>query len=763
METMKQQFICVACIAVLLCGVATADLVIADFEGLSDVSEAYDAGKNFSGSINIPDSDSMTATPSLETADLDDTGGTTALRFDWTDPGTPSWTARHFVGNAGLPTSLDLSTATAISFSIKGSSSSYVEIVFTSGSSWWTNAGAASVAVTSTWTDYTFLVGDFGVPDPRQDWSPGPLDWSDIVVLRVSVPATDGAGGSEFVIIDNVVAVGVDPPGECDNSELVSNGTFDSAADWTFYDDGRASNPDPTNGIEIADGKLHIWNTVTDPDVDVNWWAAQELTLEGGVTYDVSGHWAQTESPTYWWAHFQLTTTPPVNGTDPSDADNLISANGPWGEINNPIDKDLSAVYTAPGTGPVTVYALMKSGVWDNAFDFTLDNLSVKAQCAGAASDPVLLADAESGRAVQWSGSGGCGGNDSMAVAETIVTDVAPAGDSVSAYKLEWTHPDCTSGGGWNGHRWQVPGKHDLSGHDSISFWAKGNTVGNINIRVFSDRSGNTDWWREGVQVSFTVSPDWTLHTIPKGDFTATGNQLRPIDWTAITGAIEFAAWQPFDSAAPGTVSTLYIDEVWAIGAGSGSEGEGFLVMPDPDGGDFPTHSAADGGCAGNSAMPMTRTIVTDVAPGTGSASAYKYTWTYPGGCTEGGQWSQVSAGMADAGTDVSSAEAITFWAKGTDGAAVTLRVFSAGPNADWKQNGSGQGFTLTPVWTKYTLPLADFTKLGWLAEACDFSSLVAVPQVSVWYGAATPVGTEFELYIDEMIVGEEFLFSGDH
>ena len=154
-----------------------------------------------------------------------------------------------------------------------------------------------------------------------------------------------------------------------------------------------------------------------------------------------------------------------------------------------------------------------------------------------------------------------------MAPIETSVTE-----DGVAAVKLEWAHPACSTGGVWNVYRFGLfPELTDLSQYEAIHFWAKGSTVGSMQFRIFSDTDGaggNTDFWKEGARYMFAPTAEWTEHIVPLDEFAGWGGVTRPLDWTTVT-AIELAAGPVFDAADPGTVSTLYIDDVWALAAGN--------------------------------------------------------------------------------------------------------------------------------------------------------------------------------------------------
>jgi len=145
---------------------------------------------------------------------------------------------------------------------------------------------------------------------------------------------------------------------------------------WTFMQGQGANLAD--SGVEIVGGQLHFFVGTATITENFVW---QELTLQGGTTYDVTGHWncALEWDDGAWWTQLVMTDGPPPVEGDEWVVTPLLehteSTSPP------PFDEDIAETYTVPGSGDVTVICGFKSGTWgDHAYDAYVDEISVQAQ-----------------------------------------------------------------------------------------------------------------------------------------------------------------------------------------------------------------------------------------------------------------------------------------------------------------------------------------------------------------------------------------------
>jgi len=213
--------------------------------------------------------------------------------------------------------------------------------------------------------------------------------------FNVVLSQYDEAWGTVYVD-DIFVARGVSAPETGGN--MIAGGNMEDASAWTVYhqDSGDSQSEYEFNftadlPINGEGGCLNVYSPPTNYTNILFW---QELTLQGGKTYELNGAF-KDNSPDLqnFWGELYLSLEEPVDGADwkpPAGAntDIYLSMNtwegcGPGydGTFQDGYCKGQGKYYTVPGEGDVTVYFGIKTGVWSDGapleFDVLFDELSL--------------------------------------------------------------------------------------------------------------------------------------------------------------------------------------------------------------------------------------------------------------------------------------------------------------------------------------------------------------------------------------------------
>jgi hypothetical protein len=199
---------------------------------------------------------------------------------------------------------------------------------------------------------------------------------------------------------------------------FITGGGLEDPSDWTVYDMG--SNEPSVAEFNYTDdrpaagsgGCLHLFGSSSYTNILVY----QEVTLTGGVTYELSGAFKELSGDATGgnWVQLYLSTEPPIAGTDwkppgGANSDRFLGFNSwvdpSWSDLDGTfesdgLDKDdgqktnLVTVLGDPGVD-VVAYFGVKAGVWGNAplsFDVLVDDLSLAPVSTGVEEKPALAA-----------------------------------------------------------------------------------------------------------------------------------------------------------------------------------------------------------------------------------------------------------------------------------------------------------------------------------------------------------------------------------
>lgn len=184
--------------------------------------------------------------------------------------------------------------------------------------------------------------------------------------------------------------------------EMIVNGTFDSEEGWTVYDLDTTvpciAEFGVDDGMGPAQGEGAYLNIYGEADTYINILIWQELTLQAGTTYELTGAFKDLTDGDLqnYWCELYLSTEAPVADADwtppgGANTDDRLAFNT-WDGCGPSVDGTFqddgcgaghSPYYTPPGTAgeDVTVYFGIKTGIWTQGtfyyFEVAVDNVSL--------------------------------------------------------------------------------------------------------------------------------------------------------------------------------------------------------------------------------------------------------------------------------------------------------------------------------------------------------------------------------------------------